>query len=103
MFIPQYTYEFLVRIGLIQTFFSASKISERHEILYNSIGYLSEEQKAYERVWTLATLSLAFMIIGTTMEIVLFLLSNAKFHPFSQILSEPPKSTIIQQSQSRQK
>ena len=76
----------------------ASKITERHVILYNSIEYLSEEQTAYEKVWIFATLSLTFMIIGTTTEVIFFLFSNEKFHPFSKILSEAPKSNTLPMS-----
>ena len=68
------------------TFILAIRISERHNILSNSIGYLPEEQKAYEDVWMIASISLVCVILCSIMEAILFLLYNRRFHPFKNII-----------------
>ena len=67
-------------------FFTAIKISERHWILYETIGYLPEEQTAYEHVWIIAGSSLAFVIFGTILEAFLFIIYNERVHPFKNII-----------------
>ena len=62
------------------------KISERQGILYETIGYLEEESLATVKVWTIAGLSLFFVIIFTVVEAWLFILYNNKYHPFKHIL-----------------
>ena len=62
------------------------KISERQGILYETIGYLEEESLATVKVWTIAGLSLYFVIIFTLVEAWLFILYNNKYHPFKNIL-----------------
>ena len=62
------------------------KISERQGILYETIGYLEEESLATVKVWTIAGLSLYFVIIFTLVEAWLFILYNNKYHPFKHIL-----------------
>ena len=62
------------------------KISERQGILYETIGYLEEESLATVKVWTIAGLSLFFVIIFTVIEAWLFILYNDKYHPFKNIL-----------------
>ena len=62
------------------------KISERQGILYETIGYLEEESLATVKVWTIAGLSLFFVIIFTVIEAWLFILYNNKYHPFNNIL-----------------
>ena len=51
-------------------FFTAIKISERHDILYETIGYLPEEQTSYEQVWIIAHYS--YKVIFCVMIIWLF-------------------------------
>ena len=65
--------------------FSASKIQERHVFLFNTIGYLQEEQDAYFNVWLYFDLSLGFMCIGSLYQWIFFMLYNQKFHPFADI------------------
>ena len=65
---------------------TAIKISERHGILYETIGHLPEEQTAYERVWMIAGISLAFVIFGTILEAFFFIIYNEIFHPFKNII-----------------
>ena len=65
--------------------FSASKIQERHNFLYDTIGYLQEEQDAYFNVWLYFDLSLGFMCIGSLYQWIFFMLYNQKFHPFADI------------------
>ena len=62
------------------------KISERQGILYETIGYLEEESLATVKVWTIAGLSLFFVIVFTVIEAGLFILYNNKYHPFKNIL-----------------
>ena len=62
------------------------KISERQNILYETIGYLPEELWASVEVWKIAGLSLYFVIISTVIEAWLFILYNNKYHPFKNIL-----------------
>ena len=65
---------------------SAIKISERHNILSNSIGYLPEEQKAHEDVWIITSISLVCIILSSITEAMLFILYNGRFHPFKNII-----------------
>ena len=74
--------------------FSGVTITKRHNILYDSIGYLPEEQQAYEKVWRIAAISLFYVIIGTILEAVFFVLYNAKFHPFAKILDKESTNGI---------
>ena len=67
-------------------FFTAIKISERHDILYETIGYLPEEQTSYEQVWIIANSSLVFVIFGTILEAILVIIYNEKVHPFKNII-----------------
>ena len=71
---------------ICKLFFTAIKISERHDILYETIGYLPEEQTSYEQVWIIANSSLVFVIIGTILEAILFVIYNEKVHPFKNII-----------------
>merc|ERR1712051_725077 len=71
---------------LVPIYALAMKISERHRILYETIGYLEEESLAKVKVWTIAGLSLYFVIIFTVVEAWLFILYNNKYHPFNNIL-----------------
>ena len=64
------------------------KISERQGILYETIGYLEEESLATVKVWTIAGLSLFFVIVFTVVEAGLFILYNNKYHPFKNILHD---------------
>ena len=67
-------------------FLTAIKISERHNILYETIGYLPEEQTSYEQVWIIANSSLVFVIFGTILEAILVVIYNEKVHPFKNII-----------------
>ena len=62
------------------------KISERHVILYETIGYLPEEQTSYENVWIIAGVSLAFVTCGTILEAFLYMIYNERVHPFKNII-----------------
>ena len=73
------------------------KISERQGILYETIGYLEEESLATVKVWTIAGLSLFFVIVFTVVEAWLFILYNEDYHPFKDIIVDlkKDKKTII--------
>ena len=73
---------------MMHIFFPAIKITERHNILYETIGYLPEEQEAYVKVWYIAGISLGCVIVCTVIEAGLFLLYNEKFHPFKNIIKK---------------
>ena len=55
-------------------------------ILYETIGYLPEEQTSYENVWIIAGVSLAFVTCGTILEAFLFIIYNERVHPFKNII-----------------
>ena len=65
------------------------KISERHKILYNSIGVHEEEIQAYHNVIWLMVVSFLLLVFCSTMEIIFFCLYNNKMHPFKNILIIP--------------
>ena len=67
-------------------FLLAMKITTRHNILYESIGYLPEEQESFINVWLLAGISLFCVILFTCFEAMLFILYNEKYHPFANII-----------------
>ena len=62
------------------------KITTRHNILYESIGYLPEEQESFINVWLLAGISMFCVILFTLFEAILFILYNEKYHPFANII-----------------
>ena len=65
---------------------SATKISERHDILYNTVGYLPEEQTAYVYVWIIAGISIPLLILSTILEVFLSITYNETVHPFRNIV-----------------
>ena len=67
-------------------FFSAMKISERHNILYNTVGYLPEEQTAYVNVWIIAGIAIPLLILSTILEVFLSITYNETVHPFRNIV-----------------
>ena len=54
--------------------------------LYNSIGYLDEEQSAYVNSILILVGSLIYIIIATLLTGYFFNLYNNKHHPFAGIL-----------------
>ena len=70
-------------------FFSVYKMQERHNILWNSIGYLDEEQKALERGYQILVSSVVWLILGSLGQAIFFQLYNDKLHPFANILKNP--------------
>ena len=69
-------------------FLAVFKMEERHEVLWNSIGYLQEEQDALDRGKLIRNTSLSCVIIGSIIETIFFSLYNNKFHPMADILKE---------------
>ena len=65
---------------------SGIKITDRHSILYHSIGYLPEEHQAYGKVWMLISISVICVIVGTIVELFAFISYNENLHPFSNII-----------------
>ena len=61
-------------------------MKERHDILWNTIGFLEEEQIALENGYLILVLSSAWIFIGGFAEAYFFSLYNGKFHPFANIL-----------------
>lgn len=74
-------------VYLVPIFCLAVNITIRHDFLYNSIGYLPEEQQAYQNVWIISVSSLAFVLLGSFIEAALFIAYNEKFHPFKDIIA----------------
>ena len=66
--------------------FIALKIQERHSFLHDTIGYLPEENEAFESVNFLLFGSFGYIIGSSILEMILFYLYNSKFHPFKNIL-----------------
>ena len=62
------------------------KISERHNILYNTVGYLPEEQTAYVHVWIIAGISITLLILCSILEVFLSITYNETVHPFKNIV-----------------
>ena len=65
-----------------------SKMQERHDILWKTIGYRQEEQDAMVRGILIRNLSLGAILIGCVVEIVFFSLYNGPFHPLANILKD---------------
>ena len=72
----------------------ASKITQRHNLLFNSIGWLKEELQSYEMVGYLVKGSLIYLGVGTLLEALFFILYNDYFHPFKAILLECTEGNI---------
>ena len=70
-------------------FSAVSKMQERHDILWNSIGYLPEEQEALDTGIMIRNGSLTAVIVGSLMETGFFYLYNGMFHPLANILKDP--------------
>ena len=68
-------------------------MKERHQFLYDSIGFHKEESEAMETVSHMVSGCTAFIFFGLYFEAYFFCLYNSKFHPFAQILdmSEEPE------------
>ena len=64
-------------------------MQERHNLLAISIGYLDMEQKALANGYWILFSALAFLIVGTFLELKFFQLYNGTFHPFANILKDP--------------
>ena len=64
-------------------------MQERHDILWNSIGYLQEEQDALDTGIMIRNISLSAVIIGSLMETGFFYLYNGMYHPLASILKVP--------------
>ena len=69
--------------------FKVSKMQERHDILWNSIGYLQEEQDALNTGIMIRDVSLSAVIVGSLLETGFFYLYNGMFHPLANILKDP--------------
>ena len=78
----------LTRIELLYSF-PVFKMQERHNILFQTIGYLDEEQDALVRGYRLLFGSFAIVIIGSCLEAWFFWLYNGSCHPFAKILKDP--------------
>lgn len=63
-------------------------MKERHDLLWNTIGYLDEEQVALNTGYYLLIFSTSWIIFAGIAEIVFFSLYNGKFHPFAKILQD---------------
>ena len=64
-------------------------MQERHDLLARSIGYLDMEQDALDYGYGIFFSALAFLIVGTLLELKFFQLYNGSFHPFANILKNP--------------
>ena len=59
-------------------FFSAIKITERHILLYNSIGVLEEETQAYTNVWLILIGSAGYLVMCTVLQTIFFIVIDGK-------------------------
>ena len=84
-------------------FHLAFNMSERHNILKDSIGFSKEknielEQIAMDMVINLIIGTSTYIVCGTLLEAVCFTLYNSTFHPFAKILdiSEDSQGKLFQ-------
>ena len=82
-------------LALTFSIFTAYNITERHMFLETTIGYLEKEHESFLRVQIILFGSLAYMIVGSILEGLLFILYNKKFHPFTKIL-DPDEEIELQ-------
>ena len=80
---------------------AAFNIRVRHNILYHSIGFKSEEGYSMEMVTWLVVGSTAYVLFGTLFESIFFNLYNSSFHPFANILDISETSRKHKQLSSR--
>ena len=59
---------------------------ERHNKLYNSIGFLKEEQESMTAITNLILGFSIYIFIASILEAGFFHLYNSKYHPFAKIL-----------------
>ena len=89
----------IIRKIIYQIFFLAINVKERHDTLYQSIGFHKEEHDSMEVVTWLVVGSTAYVLLGTLFESIFFNLYNSSFHPFAKILdlSEGSQGKLFQQ------
>ena len=63
-------------------------MQERHDILWETIGYLDKEQEALEMGTLIRNLSLSAILVGGVLETIFFYLYNSKLHPLAGILED---------------
>ena len=63
-------------------------MEERHELLWNTIGFLKMEQEALDRGQMIRNAALIYMLVGTLLEAFFFFLYNGICHPFAKILND---------------
>ena len=59
---------------------------QRTELLYNTIGYLPEEQKAKYHGIVILLASSSWIVFSGFLEWTIFKLYNENYHPFANIL-----------------
>ena len=67
-------------------FYLGTNISDRHEILINSIGAFPQEIAAYKQIRWMIGLSYSLLLLLTLVQIVTYYLYNGRFHPFALIV-----------------
>ena len=66
--------------------FAGINISDRHDILVNSIGAFPQENEAYVQIQWMIGLSYSLLLLLTLGQIVTYYLYNGRFHPFALIV-----------------
>ena len=66
-------------------------MSNRHDVLEKTIGYLDMEQKAKEDANQYFTVAFITLLSGSVFQILLFYLYNGPLHPFANILKTGQK------------
>ena len=61
-------------------------MQERHDVLSRTIGYLDEEQEAFDKGYLLLICSTVTMVVGSLFQVLFLYLNNGPFHPFANIL-----------------
>ena len=64
----------------------ALNVERRHEFLWNSFGYLDDEEDALFTIRYLCLGSFIALVLGTILQWLFFSLYNEKYHPFKDIL-----------------
>ena len=70
-------------------------VSERHEILDNSIGVLPEEQEAFDLIQMIVILSFPILIFASLIQFSIYFIYNKYFHPFKDITSSSKQGNFI--------
>ena len=73
-------------------------MERRHDFLWNSFGYLDDEEDALFTVRYLCLGSFIAMVLGTILQWLFFSFYNEKYHPFKDILVDKPDIEVVEKN-----